>query len=122
MGATGLAADPAEYRARLREQPDDQIDAWARSSCATSPSAGRPAGPGRVRIGATRLDDRRFERVFAAGGGPPATFGRDARRRADDPGRRRSTAWSRGSAARRPTGGTVSIEYLVENFEELVYV
>ena len=29
MAATGLSADPKEYRARLAEQPDDQIDAWA---------------------------------------------------------------------------------------------
>ena len=29
MGATGLSADPKEYRARLGEQSDDQIDAWA---------------------------------------------------------------------------------------------
>ena len=29
MAATGLSADPKEYRARLDEQSDDQIDAWA---------------------------------------------------------------------------------------------
>ena len=29
MGATGLAATPAEYRDRLREQTDEQLDAWA---------------------------------------------------------------------------------------------
>ena len=29
MGATGLAADPTDYRARLQEQTDEQIDAWA---------------------------------------------------------------------------------------------
>jgi hypothetical protein len=29
VGATGLAANPREYRARLEEQTDDQIDAWA---------------------------------------------------------------------------------------------
>ena len=29
MAATGLSADPREYRARLAEQSDDQIDAWA---------------------------------------------------------------------------------------------
>ena len=29
MGATGLSADPTEYRARLAEQADAQIDSWA---------------------------------------------------------------------------------------------
>ena len=29
MGATGLAVNQVEYRARLGEQPDEQIDAWA---------------------------------------------------------------------------------------------
>ena len=29
MGATGLATTPAEYRDRLLEQPDQQLDAWA---------------------------------------------------------------------------------------------
>ena len=29
MGATGLSTDPTEYRARLADQSDDQIDAWA---------------------------------------------------------------------------------------------
>ena len=29
MAATGLSADPKEYRTRLAEQSDDQIDAWA---------------------------------------------------------------------------------------------
>ena len=29
VGATGLSADPTEYRARLADQPDAQIDTWA---------------------------------------------------------------------------------------------
>ena len=29
MGATGLAANPKEYRARLKEQDDAQLDSWA---------------------------------------------------------------------------------------------
>ena len=29
MAATGLSADPEEYRRRLAEQSDEQIDAWA---------------------------------------------------------------------------------------------
>ena len=29
MGATGLSVDASEYRARLAEQSDAQIDSWA---------------------------------------------------------------------------------------------
>ena len=29
MAETGLAANPQEYRERLNEQTDEQIDAWA---------------------------------------------------------------------------------------------
>ena len=29
MASTGLSADPDEYRRRLADQSDDQIDAWA---------------------------------------------------------------------------------------------
>ena len=29
MATTGLSADPKEYRERLAEQSDEQIDAWA---------------------------------------------------------------------------------------------
>ena len=29
MASTGLSADPKEYRTRLADQSDDQIDAWS---------------------------------------------------------------------------------------------
>ncbi len=120
MGATGLAADPAEYRARLREQSDEQIDAWAaellrdlavRQGIVTTVSGF---------IGSAGLDERSFERVFAAGGGAPATIGRD---RAGHlivpavtlhflvPGVRRET----------PNGRDRLIDYLVGCFHEMVY-
>jgi len=121
LGATGLAADPAEYRARLREQDDAQIDAWAGELMRDS---ARRHGIIRVLTDvrkAARLDDRSLERVYAAGGGPPATLGRDADGRVMVPavtlhclvpGIRRETA----------DGRDRLIEYLVENFEDLVYV
>ena len=121
MGATGLATDPAEYRARLREQDDAQIDTWAGELMRDS---ARRRGVLRVLADvrtAARLDDRSLERVYAAGGGPPATVGRDAQGRVLIPavtlhclvpGIRRET----------PDGRDRLIEYLVENFEDLVYV
>ena len=120
MGATGLAADPTEYRARLAEQTDEQIDAWAAELMR---DVAIRQGVRRVIadfLAAARIDERSFGRVFAAGGGPPAVIGRDR----DGsllvpaitlhvlvPGIREETA----------DGRDRLIDYLVRNFEDLVY-
>ena len=121
MGATGLAANPSEYRERLQEQSDAQIDAWA-SELMRDVVIRR----GIVKVvrdfkHAARLDDRGFERVFASGGGPPAVVGRDAQGNLLVPA---ITLWSLVPGVRRetPDGRDRLIEYLVENFEDLVYV
>ena len=121
MGATGLAANPSEYRERLQEQSDSQIDAWA-SELMRDVVIRR----GIVKVvrdfkHAARLDDRGFERVFAAGGGPPAVVGRDAQGNLLVPA---ITLWTLVPGVRRetPDGRDRLIEYLVENFEDLVYV
>jgi hypothetical protein len=121
VGATGLAADPKEYRARLKEQPDEQIDAWA----------GELMRDVAIRRGvvkvvtdflrAARIDEREFERVYAAGGGPPATVGRNAQGRLMVPAIMLH-ALVPGIRAQTPDGRKRLINYLVENFEELVYV
>ena len=85
MGATGLAANPKEYRERLDEQTDDQIDAWA-SELMRDIAIRR----GVLQViddflRAASIDERGFERVFAAGGGPPAVIGRDPARAAPRP-------------------------------------
>ena len=72
MAATGLSADPKEYRARLADQSDDQIDAWTAELMRDV-----VIRRGIVKVvadfrRAARLDERAFERVFASGGGPPA--------------------------------------------------
>ena len=81
MASTGLSADPTEYRARLADQSDDQIDTWAAELMRDV-----VIRRGIVKVvddfrRATRLDERGFERVFASGGGPPAVIGRDAKGR-----------------------------------------
>lgn len=121
MGATGLAADPAEYRRRLDEQEDAQIDAWASElmrDIAIRHGVVRVLADFRT---AARIDDRALERVFAAGGGPPATLGRDAQGRVMIPA---STLHCLVVGVRRetPDGRHRLVEYLVGNFEELVYV
>ena len=79
MAATGLSADPEEYRRRLTEQSDEQIDAWASEIMR---DVAKRRGVKRVVddvVRAGRLDDRGFERTFASGGGAPATVGRSGR-------------------------------------------
>jgi hypothetical protein len=119
--ATGLSPDPTEYRQRLADQSDQQIDAWAAELMR---DVAKRRGVIRVLSDlrkAARLSESDIERVFASGSGPMASIGRDAQGRqmipavalyALVPGIRRET----------PDGRARLIEYLVENFDELVYV
>jgi len=121
VAATGLSGDPKEYRARLGEQSDEQIDAWA-AELMRDVAIRR----GVIKVvddfrRTTGLDERGFERVFASGGGPPAVVGRDATGRlmvpaitlhALVPGIRSQVADARHRL----------IAYLVANFGEIVYV
>jgi hypothetical protein len=121
VGATGLSADPNEYRARLADQPDAQVDTWA-SELMRDVAKRR----GIVRVvedfrRATGLDEREFERVFASGGGPPATLGHDEQGRLIVPA---VALWALvpGIRSQVADGRDRLIEYLVANFDELVYV
>ena len=121
MGATALSADPKEYRARLDDQPDSQLDSWA-AELMRDVAKRR----GIVKVvedfrAAAHLSEAEFEHVFASGGGAPATLGRDRAGRlivptislhALVPGIRARAADARGRL----------IEYLVANFNELVYI
>ena len=121
MAATGLSADPTEYRARLADQRDDQIDAWA-AELMRDVAIRR----GVVRVvddfrRASGLDEPGFERVFASGGGPPAVIGRDAKGRLMVPAVTLH-ALVPGIRSQVPDGRDRLIAYLLENFEEIVYV
>jgi hypothetical protein len=119
--ATGLSASEDEYRTRLAEQSDEQIDAWAAElmrDVAIRRGVIKVVEDFRT---AARLDERAFERVFASGGGPPATVGRDARGRLMVPAIT-LFALVPGIHAQVPDGRERLVEYLVENFEEIVYV
>ncbi|MBX3030828.1 MAG: hypothetical protein KF809_11765 [Chloroflexi bacterium] len=121
MTATGLSSDPAEYRARLEEQTDAQIDSWAIELMRDmSIRKGVLSVLAEVRH-ACRLDDTGLERAFTAGGGAPATVGRTAdgqlmvpavSLRYIVPGLRSQVADARERL----------IAYLVGSFEELVYI
>jgi len=119
--ATGLSTSKKEYRARLAEQSDDQIDAWAAELLRDV-----VIRRGVVKVikdfrKATRLDEPGFERVFASGGGPPAVIGRDAKGRLIVP---TITLYALvpGIRSQVPDARERLIEYLVESFEEIVYV
>ena len=121
MGATGLSADATEYRARLAEQSDAQIDTWA-AEMMRDVAIRR----GVVRVvedfrRSAKLTEQEFERVFSSGGGPPATVGHDAQGRLMVPS---VALWALVPGIRSQVGDGRErlIEYLVANFDELVYV
>ena len=121
MAATGLSGDPTEYRARLVEQSDEQIDAWA-SELMRDVAIRR----GVVRVvedfrRSAKLDEREFERVFASGGGPPAVVGRDASGRLMVPAITLH-ALVPGIRTQVKDARYRLIAYLVANFGEIVYV
>jgi hypothetical protein len=121
MSGTGLSATPKEYRARLTDQADSQIDAWAAELMRDV-----VIRRGIVKVvddfrSAARLSEAEFERVFAFGGGAPMTLGRDARGRVVVP---TVSLWTLvpGIRALVPDSRGRLIDYLVANFHELVYV
>lgn len=121
MAATGLSADPREYRARLADQPDAQIDAWAQELLR---DVARRRGIVRVVEDfrrAARLSESEFEHVFASGGGAPATAGRDSAGRLLVPAISLH-ALVTGLRTRASDARARLIDYLVANFDELVYV
>ena len=121
MAATGLSGNPTEYRARLTEQTDDQIDAWA-AELMRDVALRR----GVIKVvedfrRSASLDERGFERVFASGGGPPAVVGRDIDGRLMVPAITLH-ALVPGIRSQRQDGRDRLIEYLLANFGEIVYV
>jgi len=120
MGATGLATDRDEYRRRLLEQPDEQIDAWSAEAMRDISIRRGVLDVLRDVRAATGLDERELEKVFAAGGGPPAVIGHDAEGRLMVPAITLH-CFVRGLRAVGPDARRQLVEYLVGNFEELVY-
>jgi hypothetical protein len=117
----GLSADPKEYRKRLAEQDDAQIDAWAMELMR---DVAKRRGVVRVVadvLRTARLSEREFERVFASGGGAPASLGRDAAGHLIVPTISLYTLVP-GIRARVDNATARLVDYLVENFDELVYV
>ena len=64
MPATGLAANPKEYRERLNEQTDEQIDAWAAELMRDVAIRRGVLTVIRDFIATAGIDERGFERMF----------------------------------------------------------
>jgi hypothetical protein len=121
MGVTGPATTPDVYRDRLREQPDEQLDAWvAEAMRDISIRRGVLAVLHDLRE-ASGLEDRELEKVYAAGGGPPAVVGHDAEGRLLVPAAT-VHCFVKGLRTLVPGAREAMVTYLVENYEELVYV
>jgi hypothetical protein len=121
VAATGLSADTAEYRTRLAEQSDEQIDLWAAELMR---DVAKRRGIVRVMAdlqASAGLSERDIERVFASGDGPPAVIGRDAQGNLIVP-TVALHAVVPGIRAVTPDGRDRLIAYLAANFDELVYV
>jgi hypothetical protein len=121
VGATGLASTPTEYRKRLAEQTDEQLDSWAselmrdvairRGVIKVVTDVQRTAG----------LDEAGLRRVFARGGGAPQTVGFDAQGHLMVPAISLHCLVS-GLRVDVPDARARLIDYLVANFDEIVYV
>jgi hypothetical protein len=121
LTATGLSTSKEEYRKRLDEQPDERIDGWAAELM-------RDVS---IRVGvlkvlaelrhALKVDDATLIRMFSAGGGPAAAVGKTA------DGELMVPAISLrflvpGARALLPNAREKLTEFLVESFDELVYI
>ena len=121
MTATGLSANPQEYRQRLDEQPDQQIDAWA-AELMRDVSIRRGVLDVLAELRrALGTDDAGLRRLFAAGGGPVAAVGRTER------GELMVPAISlhffvAGARAVVPDARQRLTEYLLASFHEIVYI
>jgi hypothetical protein len=121
VGATGLAANPTEYRKRLGEQTDEQLDSWARELMRdVAIRRGVITVVSDVQRTA-RLDESGFRRIFARGGGAPQTVGHDAEGHLMVPAISLHCLVA-GIRADVPNARARVIDYLVANLDEIVYV
>jgi hypothetical protein len=121
LSSAGLSADPSEYRARLAEQTDQQLDAWTIELMRDlSIRGGVLKVLDRYRQ-ATGLDDDGIARAFTAGGGAPAIIGRTAEGRLMVP----AISLHHLVPGLRALSGRAreqEIDFLVAGFHDVVYI
>lgn len=121
MTATGLSATEQEYRQRLSEQPDSQIDAWAAELMRDiSIRRGVRAVLSDLRA-AMGTDENGLKRLYTNGGGPIAAVGRT------ESGEMMVPAISlyyfvTGARSLMADARERLITFLVHNFHEIVYI
>jgi hypothetical protein len=121
VGVSGLASTPTEYRERLRQQTDQQLDAWV-AELLRDVAKRRGLASVIVEFRKTaHLDDKGFRRVFARGGGAPQTVGIDAAGHLMVPTISLHFLVP-GLRAEVPDARDRLIAYLVGSFDEIVYV
>ncbi|HWH23451.1 MAG TPA: hypothetical protein VNW68_01005 [Candidatus Limnocylindria bacterium] len=121
MTATGLSATPDQYRQRLDEQSDEAIDAWV-AELMRDMSIRR----GVLRVledfrRAAGVDDTALERLYAAGGGPPAAVGRTSDGALMVPAISLHHFVS-GARSQLPDARMRLTRYLVDSFHEIVFI
>jgi hypothetical protein len=121
LTATGLSATPQEYRQRLTDQTDAQIDAWV-AELMRDMSIRRGVRDVLTSFKrATGTDDAGLTRLYASGGGPVAAVGRTGT------GELMVPAISlyyfvAGARSLLPDARDRLIAYLVDSFHEIVYI
>jgi hypothetical protein len=109
------------YRERLEQQADEQIDAWVSELMRDLAKRKGIVGVIEAFRRASGLSDRDFERVFASGGGPPASVGRDTAGHLIVPA---VSLWTipAGLRVEFPDARQRLIDYLVASFHEIVFI
>jgi hypothetical protein len=121
LTATGLSANPQEYRERLEAEPDERIDAWvAELMRDISIRRGVRQVMAELREALGTNDDG-LRRLFSAGGGPAAAFGRTENGEAMVPAIS-LRYFVPGIRSSMKDARTRLIEYLVASFHEIVYI
>jgi hypothetical protein len=121
LTATGLSANPQEYRERLDEQPDERVDAWAAElmrDMSIRRGVREVLGELRKALG---TNDTGLKRLFTAGGGPAAAFGTTEKGEAMVPAIS-LRFFVPGIRSAMPDARKRLIEYLVANFHDIVYI
>jgi hypothetical protein len=121
LTATGLSSTPQEYRQRLDEQSDEQIDAWAAELMR---DISIRVGVLEVLRGLRRamgVDENGLKRLYTSGGGPISAIGKT------ESGEIMVPAISlyyfvSGARSQMPDARTRLISYLVDSFHEIVYI
>lgn len=121
MTGTGLSATPQEYRQRLDEQPDERIDAWAAELMRDVSIRRGVRDVLHSFRRASGVDDEGLERIYAAGGGPPAAVGRTGRGELMVPATSLHYLVS-GSRRLLPDARQRLTSYLVDSFHDIVFI